>query len=135
MIQATNLKKTFKDFTAVDNVSFDVAPGEIFAFLGPNGAGKTTTIRMLTTLLRPTSGAVEIDGLDVAKHAQERAAVWDRFPDPSLDGDMTAYENMDMHGVFYHVPRKTRRERIEMLPATIRVMGSPRRCGESVFRV
>src|SRR5205085_6724953 len=116
MIQATNLKKTFKEFTAVDNVSFDVAPGEIFAFLGPNGAGKTTTIRMLTTLLRPTSGAVEIDGLDVAMHAQEaRKRFGIVFQDPSLDGDMTAYENMEMHGVFYHVPRKIRTERIEQL--------------------
>ena len=54
MIQVTNLTRKFGDFTAVDNVSFEVQAGEIFAFLGPNGAGKTTTIKMLTTLLRPT---------------------------------------------------------------------------------
>ena len=59
MIQVRNLKKTFGSFTAVDDVSFNVAEGEIFAFLGPNGAGKTTTIKMLTTLLKPTSGSIE----------------------------------------------------------------------------
>ena len=64
MIRVQNLVKTFGTFTAVNDVSFDVAAGEIFAFLGPNGAGKTTTIKMLTTLLHPTSGAIELDGLD-----------------------------------------------------------------------
>ena len=62
-----NLVKNFGDFTAVDDISFDVSQGEIFAFLGPNGAGKTTTIKMLTTLLRPTSGTLTIDGLDPAR--------------------------------------------------------------------
>ena len=59
----------------MDNISFDVAPGEIFAFLGPNGAGKTTTIKMLTTLLRPTSGSVLMDGLDPARHSARRDGV------------------------------------------------------------
>ena len=63
-IRAEGLVRRFGDFTAVDDVSFAVAEGEIFGFLGPNGAGKTTTIKMLTTLLRPTSGAVMLDGLD-----------------------------------------------------------------------
>jgi ABC-2 type transport system ATP-binding protein len=69
MIQVENLVKKFGEFTAVDHISFNVAPGEIFAFLGPNGAGKTTTIKMLTTLLRPTSGTLEIDGLDPDAHS------------------------------------------------------------------
>ena len=64
MIQVRNLVKTFGTFTAVNDISFDVAQGEIFAFLGPNGAGKTTTIKMLTTMLKPTSGAIELDGLN-----------------------------------------------------------------------
>ena len=64
MIRVRNLVKTFGTFTAVDDVTFDVAEGEIFAFLGPNGAGKTTTIKMLTTLLKPTSGEIELDGAD-----------------------------------------------------------------------
>ncbi len=64
MIKVEHLVKTFGDFTAVRDISFDVAQGEIFAFLGPNGAGKTTTIKMLTTLLQPTSGSIELDGRD-----------------------------------------------------------------------
>jgi ABC-2 type transport system ATP-binding protein len=116
MIQVENLVKKFGEFTAVDHISFNVAPGEIFAFLGPNGAGKTTTIKMLTTLLRPTSGTLEIDGLDPHAHSNEvRKRFGIVFQDPSLDGDMTAYENMELHAVFYHVPRKVRAERIEKL--------------------
>jgi|SRR5205807_197506 len=116
MIRVANLVKTFGDFTAVDHISFDVGAGEIFAFLGPNGAGKTTTIKMLTTLLRPTSGTLEVDGLDPAANSNEvRKRFGIVFQDPSLDGDMTAYENMELHGVFYHVPRKIRTERIEQL--------------------
>ena len=64
MILVQNLVKKFGDLAAVDGISFDVRAGEIFAFLGPNGAGKTTTIQMLTTLLRPTSGTISVDGLD-----------------------------------------------------------------------
>ncbi len=116
MIQVRNLVKTFGDFTAVKDISFDVAQGEIFAFLGPNGAGKTTTIKMLTTLLRPTSGAIELDGLNPATHSKEaRKRFGIVFQDPSLDGEQTAWENMDLHGVLYHVPRKLRAERTEHL--------------------
>jgi len=93
-----------------------VRAGEIFAFLGPNGAGKTTTIRMLTTLLRPTSGSLELDGLDPATHQNEvRRRFGVVFQDPSLDGDLTASENMEIHGVLYHMPRQARRERSETL--------------------
>src|SRR5947199_3767780 len=116
MIRVENLLKRFGEFTAVDHISFEVGKGEIFAFLGPNGAGKTTTIKMLTTLLRPTSGELQVDGLDPRRHSNEvRKRFGIVFQDPSLDGDLTAYENMDIHGVLYHVPRKVRRERIEML--------------------
>ena len=116
MIQVEHLVKTFGEFTAVDDVSFNVAAGEIFAFLGPNGAGKTTTIKMLTTLLKPTSGAIEIDGLDAAKQSNEtRKRFGIVFQDPSLDQELTAAENMDLHGVLYHVPRKLRHERTQML--------------------
>src|SRR5205814_732784 len=116
MIRVTGLVKKFGEFTAVDQISFEVKPGEIFAFLGPNGAGKTTTIKMLTTLLRPTSGQLTIDGLDPAHDGNAvRQRFGNVFQDPSLDADMTAYENMEMHGVLYHVPRKVRLERIEQL--------------------
>ncbi len=116
MIRAEGLVKKFGDFTAVDNISFDVARGEIFAFLGPNGAGKTTTIKMLTTLLRPTSGSVSLDGLNPVTHqTAARKQFGIVFQDPSVDDELTAYENMDFHGVLYSVPRTLRRERIEQL--------------------
>jgi ABC-2 type transport system ATP-binding protein len=91
MIRVENLCRTFGSFTAVDNISFEVGKGEIFAFLGPNGAGKTTTIKMLTTLLKPTSGKIWLDGLDPqVNQLQARKSFGIVFQDPSLDGDMTA---------------------------------------------
>ena len=116
MIAVRNLVKSFGAFTAVDDVSFDVGEGEIFAFLGPNGAGKTTTIKVLTTMLKPTSGTIELDGMDPQTNQNEaRKRFGIVFQDPSLDGDMTAWENMEIHGVLYHVPRKLRCHRIEEL--------------------
>lgn len=116
MIRVHNLTKTFDSFAAVKGISFDVAPGEIFAFLGPNGAGKTTTIKMLTTILRPSSGTVELDGLNPMHHQLEaRKKFGIVFQDSSLDGEQTAYENMELHGVLYRIPRKIRVERIEQL--------------------
>jgi len=116
MIRVTNLVKTFGTFTAVDDVSFNVAEGEIFAFLGPNGAGKTTTIKMLTTLLKPTSGSIQLDGLNPETNQNAvRQKFGIVFQDPSLDGDLTAEENMEIHGVLYHVPHKVRRQRTEEL--------------------
>jgi ABC-2 type transport system ATP-binding protein len=116
MISAKSLSKKFGDFVAVDAVSFEVAQGEIFAFLGPNGAGKTTTIRMLTTMLRPTSGQIELDGIDVQRNpfeARQRFGIV--FQDSSLDSELTARENLQIHAVLYHMPRRTRAARIEHL--------------------
>src|SRR4051795_12798885 len=116
MIHVERLVKSFGDVKAVDDISFDVGAGEIFAFLGPNGAGKTTTIQMLTTLLRPTSGTMLLDGIDPATHPHDvRRRFGIVFQDPSVDSELTAYENMELHGVLYHVPRRTRVERIEQL--------------------
>jgi ABC-2 type transport system ATP-binding protein len=116
MITVRNLVKRFGDFTAINDISFDVPKGEIFAFLGPNGAGKTTTIKVLTTLLRPTSGEVELDGINpVNEQHLARTRFGIVFQDPSLDQDLTGWENMELHGVLYHVPRKLRRERTETL--------------------
>jgi len=116
VIRVRNLVKTFGDFTAVKDISFEVRQGEIFAFLGPNGAGKTTTIKMLTTLLRPTAGTVELDGLDpLRKQNEARQRFGIVFQDPSLESELTAWENMEIHGVLYHVPRRQRVERTEKL--------------------
>ncbi len=107
MIRATDLTRRFGNFLAVDAVSFEVARGEIFAFLGPNGAGKTTTIRMLTTLLPPTAGSMELDGIDVARdpHAV-RCRFGIVFQDSTLDLELTALENLKIHGVLYGMRRR-----------------------------
>ncbi len=116
MIQVSNLTKKYGDFVAVDNVSFTVNDGEVFAFLGPNGAGKSTTIKMLTTLLHPTSGSVMLDNIDPVKDPEAaRRTFGIVFQDPSLDDDLTAWENMDLHGVLYDVPDKDRWQRSEEL--------------------
>jgi ABC-2 type transport system ATP-binding protein len=116
MIRVRNLVKTYGDFTAVQDVSFDVEEGEIFAFLGPNGAGKTTTMKMLTTILKPTSGTVEIDGLDPQVHQTDvRKRFGIVFQDASIDDDLTAWENMDLHGIMFKIPRPVRHARIEKL--------------------
>jgi len=108
--------RSFGSVTAVNDVTFDVRRGETFAFLGPNGAGKTTTIKMLTTVLRPTSGTLELDGLNpVTQSTDVRKRIGVVFQDPSLDSELTAWENLDIHGVLYHVPRRVRRERAEAL--------------------
>ena len=116
MIQVNNLVKKFGDLTAVDDVSFQVKDGEIFAFLGPNGAGKSTTIKMLTTLLHPTHGTITLNGHDPVHHPDEtRRSFGIVFQDPSLDDDLTALENMEIHGVLYDVPNDVRKKRSEEL--------------------
>ena len=116
IIDVKNLTKKFGDFVAVNDISFAVKPGERFAFLGPNGAGKSTTIKMLTTLLAPTSGTISVAGDDPTREANGvRKAIGIVFQDPSLDEDLTAWENMEFHGVLYGVPQALRRERIDQL--------------------
>jgi len=114
IILAQNLTRTFGSFTAVNDVSFSVKKGEIFAFLGPNGAGKTTTIKMLTTLLRPTRGTIKLNRIDAITHPEEaRETFGIVFQDPSLDDELTAMENMEFHAILYKVPGSERKERIE----------------------
>lgn len=116
MIQVKNVTKKYGSFTAVDNISFEVRVGEVFAFLGPNGAGKTTTIKMLTTLTKPTSGEILLNGHNVIKNPGEtRKSFGIVFQDPSLDNELTAYENMQFHAVLYGVPKEVVKERIEKL--------------------
>jgi len=116
VITVTHVTKKFGQLTAVDDISFSVKPGELFALLGPNGAGKSTTIKMLTTLLRPTSGKLELNGHDVVKNqAAARKSFGIVFQDPSVDTDLTAYENMEIHAVLYGVPKRQLAERIEEL--------------------
>jgi ABC-2 type transport system ATP-binding protein len=116
IIEVRDLTRRFGELTAVDNISFEVQKGEIFAFLGPNGAGKSTTIKILTTILAASDGHVRVNGHDPLKDPDAvRRSFGIVFQDPSLDDDLTAYENMELHGVLYRVPTKTRRARIEEL--------------------
>ena len=130
MIRAHDLTKSYGASTAVDAISFEVAEGEIFAFLGPNGAGKTTTVKMLTTLLKPSSGLVEIDGLDPAAQQNEvRKRFGIVFQDSSTDDELTAYENMDFHGVLYKVPKKNPVDPNRIAAEAVRPLGTSRRSG------
>lgn len=116
VITAQNVVKTFGEIKAVDDISFDVKAGEIFAFLGPNGAGKSTTISMLTTMLRPTSGKLTLNHHDVTKdQAKARKSFGIVFQDPALEEELTAYENMKVHAVLYGTPKPEQAERIEEL--------------------
>ncbi|HQU08041.1 MAG: multidrug ABC transporter ATP-binding protein [Parcubacteria group bacterium 21-54-25] len=121
IITVEHLTKTFGEGpAAVQDISFTVARGSIVAFLGPNGAGKSTTIKMLTTLLRPTAGTIRIAGHDPATNPDAvRHAFGIVFQDPSLDEDLTAFENLEFHGVLYGVPKETRRARITELLALV----------------
>ncbi|MFA5856905.1 MAG: ATP-binding cassette domain-containing protein [Candidatus Pacearchaeota archaeon] len=115
IIEVKNLTKKFKNLVAVNNISFEVKKGEILAFLGPNGAGKTTTIKMLTTLLKPTSGNIHINNFDISDTDEIRKSFGIVFQDPSLDNELSAYENLEFHGIMYDVPKELRRERIDYL--------------------
>jgi ABC-2 type transport system ATP-binding protein len=111
MIEVRDLVKEFGAFAAVDHISFSVPEGQIRALLGPNGAGKTTTIKILTTVLAPTSGRIRVAGHDPTREqALVRRAFGIVFQDPSLDDELTAYENMELHGILYGMPRKARRD-------------------------
>ena len=130
IIEVNNLTKKFNGLTAVDNISFSVKRGELFAFLGPNGAGKTTTIKMLTTILRPTHGKIVLNGFDPATHPSEvRRSFGIVFQDQSLDDELTAFENMEFHGVLYGITKRIRRERIEKL---LKIVELWQRRGEQV---
>ncbi len=116
IITVENLVKKFGKLVAVDDISFSVAPGEIFGFLGPNGAGKTTTINILCTLLKPTSGRAMINGFDVARQQnQVRQSIGLVFQDPSLDEQLSALQNLRFHAMVYHVPASVREKRIEQV--------------------
>lgn len=112
-IVVKNLTKTFNGFKAVDSINFTVKKGEIFGLLGPNGAGKTTTIKMLVTLLKPSSGEAKVAGYDVVKQPNMvRKNIGIVFQEPTLDLELTAKENLDFHARLYGLDKKKREERI-----------------------
>ncbi len=113
-VEAINLKKTFGDFTAVDDVSITVPEGGIFGFLGPNGAGKTTTIRMLTGVLIPDAGSVKIFGTDVHQDPLAAKMKMGIIPESgTVYSDLTAVQNIILTAKFFGMDRKTREERAD----------------------
>jgi ABC-2 type transport system ATP-binding protein len=126
-VEVHNLTRRFGDFTAVDSVSFDVAPGEIFGYLGPNGSGKSTTIRMLCGLLQPSGGSARVLGFDVAGQPEaikERIGYMSqRF---SLYNDLTVIENLEFYASIYQLPPGERRRRLADLVAMAGLTGRER---------
>ncbi len=116
IIKVKDFTKKYGDFTAVDDISFEVEEGTIFAFLGPNGAGKSTTINTLCTIFEKTSGTLMIDGKDVSTQKSEvRSSIGVVFQDSTLDAKMTIEENLRMHCIFYHIPKQEIEERIQFV--------------------
>jgi ABC-2 type transport system ATP-binding protein len=114
----------FDEVQAIGGVSFAVAPGEVFGLLGPNGAGKTTTIRVLTTLLPPTSGRALVAGCDVRNDGLAVRAAIGYIPQAiSVDGALTARENLDFYARVTGVPARERRRRIEQAIASMNLEG------------
>ncbi|NMC60390.1 MAG: ATP-binding cassette domain-containing protein [Candidatus Methanofastidiosa archaeon] len=113
-IDVKNLTKKFDQFVAVDNISFQVEKGGIFAFLGPNGAGKSTVIKMMTTILYPTDGSIFINNYNIHNEKSEvRKSIGVIFQDHTLDDELTAYENLYYHSALYKIPETTRRKKID----------------------
>lgn len=113
IIEVKNFTKKFGDFTAVDNISFNVEEGIIFAFLGPNGAGKSTTINTLCTITDKTKGELKINGHDVSTHKSKvRSEIGIVFQESTLDGKLSVEENLQFHCVFYKVPKNEIKARI-----------------------
>jgi ABC-2 type transport system ATP-binding protein len=113
-IEVDSLTKVYPDGTrAVDGVSFSVEEGEIFGLLGPNGAGKTTTIKMITTLTKPTAGAIRVFGVDALHSPQDVRQMLGFVPQAiSVDGDLTGYENLLIFAKLFFVDREQRKKRI-----------------------
>jgi len=119
-VSCRDVSYEFGDVRAVDHVSFDVAPGEVFGLLGPNGAGKTTTIRMITTLLAPPSGRIEVFGLDTRYQAFGVRRMIGYVPQQlSIDGQLTGEENVTLFARLFDVPRRDRRRRVREALAVV----------------
>ena len=132
MIVANNLTKTFDEFTAVKDVNLEVAEGEVLALLGPNGAGKTTTVRMLTSVLRPTSGSANIGGFDVVTQSAEvRATVGVLTEHHGLYNRMRAMEYLEFFGEIYGLNLQERKERAKKMLSDFDLLDAvDRRVGE-----
>ncbi|MBD2344700.1 ABC transporter ATP-binding protein [Anabaena subtropica] len=108
-----NIYKFYNNVPVVNDLSFNIEAGEIFALLGPNGAGKSTTIRMLTTLTKPSQGRMEVAGYDVARQPiLAKQSIGVVLQQISVDGDLSVWENMELHGRLHHIPNPQRQQLI-----------------------
>ncbi len=116
VIKAEDIKKSFDGFEAVKGIDIEVNEGEIFGFLGPNGAGKTTSIRMLTTMIRPTSGKIYINGFDIDKDlTSAKASIGVSQQHISLDKDISVRQNIKHHAMLHKMPSKEIESRMKEL--------------------
>jgi ABC-2 type transport system ATP-binding protein len=114
MLEVNNLRKTYGGLVAVEGISLRLGPGDIFGFIGPNGAGKTSTIKMIATLLRPTSGTATIDGIDVVKHPREVRSLIGYMPDAfGVYDDIKVWEYLDFFAAAYGQSRTERTETVD----------------------
>jgi len=119
VLEIKALSRRFAAFTAVDALTLSVQPGEVFGLLGSNGAGKTTTIKMLTTLLPPSSGEAHVAGFSITTQAVEVRRVIGYVPQAvSVDGSLTGYENLLIFAKLYDLPRRQREEALEFMGLT-----------------
>jgi len=113
-VSLQNVYKHYNKVPVVNNLSFDIQPGEMFGLLGPNGAGKSTTIRMLTTLTQPSQGQVRVAGYDVvSQRFQVKRHIGVVLQQISVDNDLTVWENMEFHGRLHHIPNPQRQKDID----------------------
>jgi ABC-2 type transport system ATP-binding protein len=115
-VHVSDLRKNYGSLQAVDGISFDVKYGKVFGFLGPNGAGKTTTIKVLTTLVHPTSGTVRIFGKETVKHQKEiKKQIGVVLQEPSFEANLTVERALELYGLMWGVPGEKRRDRAREL--------------------
>src|SRR5215467_2782174 len=122
-IEMIDLCKTFGPLRAVDHLSLEFKPGEIFGLLGPNGSGKTTTINMLSGLSVPTSGEVKVMGYEVRRHAREVRQLLGAVPqETALYEELSAWTNMEFHADLFDIPRKEKKERINAMLQLVQLL-------------
>jgi ABC-2 type transport system ATP-binding protein len=115
-VTTRSLFKSYGDLTAVDGIDLDIKPGKVFGFLGPNGAGKSTTIKLLTTLIPPTSGTIEILGINAIKNPLEiRKRIGVVLQQPSYEPNLSVEKSLEKYGMMWNVDKKTRKQRTEEL--------------------
>ena len=115
-VHVSGLRKSYGQVHAVDGISFDIEYGKVFGFLGPNGAGKTTTIRVLTTLVHPTSGIVKIFGKDIVKHSREiKKRMGVVLQEPRFEANLTVDRALELYGLMWRMPGEKRRDRAREL--------------------